>query len=271
MHSEIIDLAKRAGSIIRDRFRSGVTRVATKGRSDYVSYVDRLVEDELVTRIHKQHPDHAVLAEEGSAQRDPARFTGPTWIIDPLDGTTNFLRGIPGCAVSIAFCETELRPRTAVVYDPIHDELFSAEHGAGAWLNKERIYTSGCRQLDTALIASALPFRTRDALEDVAAVRLAVQRESDDNRRIGSAALEMAYVACGRLDGYWEIGIYPWDTVAGELLVRCAGGAATDFRGDPGSILTRRSIVCAATSELHAALSAHTAPLASWLDRPQYS
>jgi myo-inositol-1(or 4)-monophosphatase len=271
MHAKLMELATAAGEIARQHFDKLDHDVDAKGRSDYVTHVDRLIEDELTARIRSAFPSHAVLGEETANGRAPSRFSGPTWIIDPIDGTTNFLRGIPAFTVSIAFCEQDLEPRYAVIYDPIHNELFRAERGAAAWLGNERIYSSGCRELSAAIVACSLPFRSQEPLADVGRVVVELQERCDDHRRTGSAALEMAWVACGRIDAYWELGIYPWDTAAGELLVRCAGGSATDFRSEHGALWSRRSIVAAATPELHHALLAHVAALDHWLDDPRFA
>jgi myo-inositol-1(or 4)-monophosphatase len=278
MLHDLIDLARHGGRIGREYFLAweggaAGASVETKRPRDYVSHVDRSIEQALVDRIHTHHPSHQVLGEEG-AGAEGLSATKPLWIIDPLDGTTNFLHGIPGWAVSIALCDP--RPegfvvRYGVVYDPMRDELFSAEAGSGAWLNGRGSSSSGCRDLSRALVASALPFRTPVALDEAGAVFMTVQKACDDHRRGGAAALDLSYVACGRLDAYYELGIHCWDTAAGELLVRCAGGAATDYRNDPGVILSRRTIVAAASPDLHRQLLAHVAPLQHWIDDPAFT
>jgi myo-inositol-1(or 4)-monophosphatase len=271
MRALLIGLARTAGAIAREQFRRFTGEVGEKGRGDHVSWVDRRMEEVIIAGIHREHPDHAVLGEEGAGDRSPGRFTGPAWVIDPLDGTTNFLRGIPAFAVSIAFCPARLEPAAAVIYDPVHEELFFAEQGAGAWLGEEPIRTRAGHGLADALIACSLPFREVAPLAEVARVMVALQAESEDFRRMGSSALDLAAVACGRLDAYWELGIHPWDTAAGELLVRCAGGVATDFRGASGGLWSRRSIVAAAGPALHRDLRDRLAPLTPWLDRPEFA
>lgn len=270
MRSFLIQLAKLGGEIALQHFRSvGIGAADVKGRSDYVSHVDRRVEDAIATRISHRFPDHRILGEE-SHQRWPDRLDAPCWIIDPIDGTTNFLRGIPAWAISIAFVDETGEPRHAIVYDPLRDECYIGERGAGVWLNDERVRASGRDTLDGALVACSLPFRVMDALEEVNAALLAVQRRCDDFRRSGCASLDLAAVAVGRLDAYWELGIQPWDVAAGELLVRCGGGVATDFRGQSEDLLGRRSEVAAATPALHAELMAEVGHLAPWLERPPY-
>jgi myo-inositol-1(or 4)-monophosphatase len=270
----LTELAKAGGRIAREHFSLVKDQdITVKGSRDYVSHVDRQVEVELVRRIRARHPDHQILGEEGSpgtvtaAQWEPHR---PLWIIDPIDGTTNFIHGLPAFAISIAFLDAG-QPRFAAVYQPISDELFTAERGAGLWLNGQRRYTSACNELDRALVGSALPFRFPEAHQDALQVFERVQRNCDDQRRSGSAALDLAYVAVGRLDAYYELGIYPWDTAAGELLVRSGGGLATDFRGSTDGLLQRRSIVSAGTQALHAALLQEVAPLSPWLDRAPFA
>ncbi|MBA3684876.1 MAG: inositol monophosphatase [Planctomycetes bacterium] len=271
MRNVLVELAHLGGKIAREYYSQvSVKDAKAKGARDYVSHVDHLIEDAILTRIRARYPDHSVLGEE--SVNDPAALgDGPCWIVDPIDGTANFIHGIPAFAISIAFCDRNVDPRHAVVYDPMRDEAFIGERGAGLWINDRRVYTSGNAELRTALIATGFPFRVLDPLEDAMAVFLDLQRRCEDHRRAGSAALDLAYVASGRLDAYYELGIYPWDTAAGELLVRCGGGAATDFHGDSGSLRTRRSMVAAATPALHAELLKAVTPLKPWLARPPYA
>ena len=276
MHSDLLDLAKTGGRIAREHFLTlrGKDVVAKRPR-DYVTHVDKLVEETLVNRIRARFPTHQVLGEEGAGGQVAPETHLPLWIIDPIDGTTNFIHGIPAWAVSIAYCEPSLRndgfvPRYAIVYDPMRDEAFTGEAGAGVWINGQRVWTSGCTQLETALIATALPFRFPEAVDDYAKVFVEVQKRCDDQRRGGSAALDLAYTAVGRLDAYYELGIYPWDTAAGELLVRCGGGIATDWRGSTGDLLGRRSLIAAATPVLHGTLLEAIAPIRPWADRAPF-
>ncbi len=266
MHGDLMDLAKTAGRIAREHFTSlrGKDIIAKRPR-DYVSHVDRLIEETLVNRIRARFPAHQVLGEEGSGGSQALESHRPLWIIDPIDGTTNFIHGIPVFAVSIAFCEPDNKggfiPRHGIVYDPMRDEAFTAEANAGVWLNGDRVWTSGCATLSAAVVATALPFRFPAELDAAAVVFLAVQKACDDQRRGGSAALDLAYTAVGRLDGYYELGIYPWDTAAGELLVRGGGGVVSDWHGETGGILSRRSIVAGASAQVHADLLAAVQPL----------
>ena len=277
MLSDLIDLGKTGGRIAREHFASLTGRdVVAKRPRDYVSHVDKLIEDTLVNRIRARFPSHQIMGEEGGGDgRTTLESHRPLWIIDPLDGTTNFLHGIPVFAVSIAYCEPDHKggwePRYGLVHDPMRDESFTGEANAGLWLNGQRVWTSGCSEVSKALLASALPFRFPEAIDDCAKVFLDLQKRCDDQRRGGSAALDLAYTAVGRLDGYYELGIYPWDTAAGELLVRSGGGAATDYRGERSGIVGRRSIVCGASPALHAELLAAVSPLAEKLALPAFA
>jgi myo-inositol-1(or 4)-monophosphatase len=270
LRSFITDLATVGGTIARDHFHTLTrTDVRVKADRDYVSRADGLVEDAIIRLIRARYPDHQILGEESGSGGQPTNGDA-LWIIDPIDGTTNFIHGIAQFAISIAFCDAQ-GPQTAVVYDPIAEEMFFAERGQGLWLNNDRRQTSGCASLRSALVATAMPFRSPAVHDEALAVFSNVQRACDDQRRAGAASLDLAYVAVGRLDAYYEIGIHPWDTAAGELLVRCGGGVATDYRGRDDALLGRRSIVAAASADVHRELLAHVTPLAPWLDRAPFA
>jgi myo-inositol-1(or 4)-monophosphatase len=201
--------------------------VDRKARHDYVSEVDRTCEAEIVREIKRFYPDHAFLCEEGGGSGD----SESVWIIDPLDGTSNYLHGIPHFAVSIA---QQVRGRTehAVVFDPMREELFTASRGSGAYLNQKRIRVSNRGSLEGAILATAFPFRSRDKLPAYAKLFQSVFSKVEDFRRAGTASLDLAWVAAGRMDGFFEIGLKPWDVAAGALLVREAGGVVLDFAGN---------------------------------------
>ncbi|MCC5855685.1 MAG: inositol-1-monophosphatase [Idiomarina sp.] len=202
--------------------------VTTKSLNDFVTNVDKAAEDAIISTIHKSYPRHGILAEESGAKvGDDADYQ---WIIDPLDGTTNFMRGIPHFCVSIALAVKGV-VQHAVVYDPMRDELFTASRGGGAQLNGYRIRVSNAKSLEGTLIATGFPFRMKHILPDYLKVVSSLCEEAADIRRAGSAALDLVYVACGRLDGYFEAGLHQWDTAAGDLIVREAGGMVTDFGG----------------------------------------
>jgi myo-inositol-1(or 4)-monophosphatase len=235
--------ARRAGDIIaRATEQLDRIEVETKGANDFVSEVDRASEKEILYHLNKAYPEHAFLGEEGGVSGNPD--SEYRWIIDPLDGTTNFIRGIPHFAVSIA-CEYRGKMEHAVVLDPIRREEFVASRGRGAQLNGRRIRVSRLPGLDGALLGTGIPFKARQAghlpaytksLEKLAAVSAGI-------RRAGAAALDLAYVAAGRLDAFWEIGLSPWDIAAGSLLIREAGGLVGDFNGG-SDYMESGNIVC---------------------------
>ncbi|WP_284722267.1 inositol-1-monophosphatase [Methylophaga thalassica] len=222
-----IRAARNAGSLImRSLQHVQHLEVTTKGRNDYVSDVDRLAEQEVINVIKKAYPDHAIMAEESGRSGD----NETVWIIDPLDGTTNFLHGFPHYCVSIAV-RVKGRVEHAVVYDPQRDELFTASRGEGAKLNDRRLRVTKRRELNGALIATGFPFKYPSFHDAYFNSFKALFPQVADIRRTGSAALDLAYVAAGRVDGYWEMGLENWDMAAGLLLVEEAGGNVTDFDG----------------------------------------
>jgi myo-inositol-1(or 4)-monophosphatase len=223
-----IRAARRAGElIVRSLNGVGDLAVSAKGRNDFVTEVDRAAEREIIASIRRLYPDHAFLAEESGASG-----TGDTvWIIDPLDGTTNFLHGFPQFAVSIA-CQRRGRLEHAVIYDPMRQELFTASRGGGAHLDNRRMRVSKQRTLEGALIGTGFPFRENlRYLDAYLAMFKAVASHTAGARRPGAASLDLAYVAAGRLDGFWEIGLSPWDTAAGTLLIEEAGGRVGTLTG----------------------------------------
>ncbi len=240
-----IRAARRAGNVmLRAMDRIDTLRVEEKGRHDYVSEVDRQAEREIVHTIRRAYPQHAILGEEGGGQgKGDIR-----WIIDPLDGTTNFLHGIPHFAVSIA---VEIKGRLAhgVIYDPVKNELFTASAGSGAQLNERRIRVSARPTLDGALLGTGIPFREDQSIDTYLATLRALIPNTAGIRRPGSAALDLAYVACGRFDAFWEFGLHDWDLAAGVLLVQEAGGIVSDFGGGDG--YRKRGNVLCANPRLH--------------------
>ena len=222
--------AARAACTILNRAVDNLSglEVHKKGHSDFVSEVDVACERTIVEILREAYPTHQILGEENGV-------TGPEksdfqWIIDPLDGTTNFLHGFPQYAVSIAYA-VKGRVMVAVVYDPTKNELFTAERSRGAFLNNRRMRVSGRTEFSRALIGTGFPFRRTDDYTGFLPKLERVARSAAGLRRAGSAALDLAYVACGRLDGYWESGLSCWDIAAGSLLVLEAGGLVTDLEG----------------------------------------
>ena len=222
--------ARSAGNVIlRYMNRIDGLNIVEKQQLDFVSEVDKLAEAEIIKELRRAYPDHAILAEESGATGK-----GPlTWVIDPLDGTHNYLRGIPHFCVSIALLDKGV-PVHAVVFDPLRDELYTASKGDGAYLNDRRMRVSKRENLGGAMIATGFPFRQREHLVPQLDMTRAILGQAEDIRRSGSAALDLAYVAAGRYDGYFEIGLKPWDMAAGVLLVHEAGGRYCDFAGRDG-------------------------------------
>ena len=215
--------------ILRYMNRIDGLNIVEKQQLDFVSEVDKLAEAEIIKELRRAYPDHAILAEESGATGK-----GPlTWVIDPLDGTHNYLRGIPHFSVSIALLEKGV-PIHAVVFDPLRDELYTASKGDGAYINDRRMRVSKRENLGGAMIATGFPFRQREHLVPQLDMTRAILGQAEDIRRSGSAALDLAYVAAGRYDGYFEIGLKPWDMAAGVLLVHEAGGRYCDFAGRDG-------------------------------------
>jgi myo-inositol-1(or 4)-monophosphatase len=222
--------ARSAGNVIlRYMNRIDGLNIVEKQQLDFVSEVDKLAEAEIIKELRRAYPDHAILAEESGATGK-----GPlTWVIDPLDGTHNYLRGIPHFSVSIALLEKGV-PIHAVVFDPLRDELYTASKGDGAYINDRRMRVTKRENLGGAMIATGFPFRQREHLGAQLDMTRAILGQAEDIRRSGSAALDLAYVAAGRYDGYFEIGLKPWDMAAGVLLVHEAGGRYCDFAGREG-------------------------------------
>lgn len=227
-----VKAARRAGRIIVQSFdRADTLTVGRKGFNDYVSEVDRAAEEEIIDVLRRAYPDHGILAEESGEHGGAPGGDAYQWVIDPLDGTTNFLHGFPQCAVSIALRHRG-RLEQAVVFDPLRDELFTASAGAGAHLNDRRIRVSRARKLDQSLIGTGFPFRAMDNLDNALRTIRELLPRTSGIRRPGSAALDLAYVACGRFDGFWETGLQPWDMAGGCLLIREAGGLVSDLHND---------------------------------------
>jgi len=222
-----VKAARAAGDIItRNVDRIDTLTIETKSRNDWVSDVDRMAEEAIIRVIKRAYPQHGILAEESGNQEGNEY----QWIIDPLDGTTNFLHGFPQYSVSIALKYRDTLDQ-AVVYDPYKQELFTASKGGGAALNGRRIRVSGLRNLDGALLGTGIPFREEQDLDRYLKTMRVLLPGTAGVRRAGSAALDLAYVAAGRLDGFWEFGLNPWDMAAGILLIREAGGIISDLEG----------------------------------------
>jgi myo-inositol-1(or 4)-monophosphatase len=235
--------ARRAGAIINRAARDvDLLSVTRKRHNDFVTEVDRAAEAAVIEILHRAYPDHAILAEESGAKAGQAGDSEYTWIIDPLDGTTNFIHGFPQYAVSIGLRHKGVLSQ-GVIYDPTKNELFTATRGRGAYLNERRIRVSKRIQLSDALIGTGFPFRDFEGLDEYLSMFRELTARTAGIRRAGAAALDIAYVAAGRLDGFWEMGLSPWDMAAGALMVQEAGGLVGDFRGDAGYLASGR-VIC---------------------------
>ena len=223
-----VKAARRAGNVINRATRNlDVLSVRTKSANDFVSEVDQEAERAIVDTLKAAYPDHAILAEESGR----AGHSDYVWIIDPLDGTTNFLHGFPQYAVSIALMHREVLTQ-AVVYDPTRNDLFTASRGRGAFLNDHRIRVSRRARLAEALVGTGIPFRQFAHIDAYLAILREIAQKTVGVRRPGAASLDLAYVAAGRLDAFWEFGLSPWDIAAGALLVIEAGGLVGDLEGN---------------------------------------
>jgi len=250
-----IRAARAAGTVIsRSVDRLDQLDVSTKAENDFVSDVDVRAENAIIETIQKSYPDHAILAEESGEHTGNEDYL---WIIDPLDGTTNFLHGFPQFAVSIAV-KHKGRLEHAVVYDPLRQELFSASRGDGAMLNNRRLRVSNRNSLDGALLGTGFPFKQQQHLDAYLGMFKALFPMTSGIRRAGSAALDLAWVAAGRMDGFWEIGLQPWDMAAGSLLIQEAGGLVGDFSG--GGDHLKSGNVVAANPKLFKAILQHIRP-----------
>ena len=227
-----VKAARRAGSIIN---RAALDRtkleIRAKGANDFVTQVDRAAESAVIDTIHQAFPDHAILGEESGALAGTAAKSEYRWIIDPLDGTTNFIHGFPQYCVSIAL---QHRGATVhgVVYDPSKNELFTSSKGSGAFLDDRRIRVTKCANLKDSLVGTGFPFKELSRLDLYMRQLKTVMSSSSGVRRAGAAALDLAYVAAGRMDAFWEMGLAPWDMAAGALMIQEAGGLVGDLAGE---------------------------------------
>ncbi|MBU2895066.1 inositol-1-monophosphatase [Colwellia sp. D2M02] len=243
--------ARTAGKVIVRSFEQlDKVEIESKGTNDFVTDVDINAEQAIIETIRKSYPDHTIIGEESGILK--GKDDDYQWIIDPLDGTTNFVKGIPHFSVSIAL-KVKGKLDQSVVFDPIRGELFTASRGKGAQLNGFRIRVKNHKDLSGTVLATGFPFKQKQHSVAYMAMFSALFLKSSDMRRTGSAALDLAYVAAGRVDGFFEIGLKPWDTAAGELLVIEAGGLVTDFVGGHNHVQSG-NIVAASSHILRAVL-----------------
>ncbi len=233
-----IKAARRAGQIINRASNDlDLLKVTTKQPNDFVTEVDKAAEAVIIETLREAYPSYGILAEESGLSEGKGGDTEYQWIIDPLDGTTNFIHGLPQYAISIALAKGDVIEQ-AVVFDPNRNELFTASKGAGAFLNERRIRVSRRIKLGDALIGTGFPYRMFDKVDLYLAIFKELAEKTAGQRRPGAASLDLAYVACGRYDGFWEFGLSPWDMAAGALLISEAGGLISDLRGDANYLET---------------------------------
>ncbi len=249
MLNTAIKAARRAGSFI-NRATNDLDKltVEQKSQNDFVSEVDRAAEQAIIEVLKDAYPQHSILAEESGLSETSSEYQ---WIIDPLDGTTNFLHGFPQYCVSIALSVKGVVSH-GVIFDPTRNDLFTASKGGGAFLNDRRIRVSKTLQLKDSLIGTGFPYKEFSQFDRYVAMFKEVTQKSSGVRRPGAAALDLAYLACGRYDGFWEMGLSPWDVAAGGLMIKEAGGLITDFSGEEG-FMTNGNVI-AATPKVFPAL-----------------
>src|SRR5438270_2055102 len=241
--------ARRAGSIInRAALDGSPLEVTSKRANDFVTKIDKAAEEAIIGIVRNAYPEHAFLAEESGKTDGAAEYT---WVIDPLDGTTNFIHGFPQYCVSIGIQHRGALAH-AVVYDPVRNELLTASRGRGAFLNGRRIRVSTLARFPDALVGTGFPFKEVTRLELYTRQLQTMMKTCAGVRRAGAAALDLAYVACGRLDAFWELGLSPWDMAGGALLIQEAGGLVGDLNGDQGYM--QSGDIAAATPKVFTAL-----------------
>lgn len=244
--------ALKAGKLLMASYgKLRTSQIGMKAKNDFVTDLDRRSERLIVSMIKKHFPDHAIQAEEGGVTRGQNAL----WVIDPLDGTSNYIHQFPQFSVSIAVMDQK-GIQTGVVYDPLHKEFFHAERKKGAYLNGRRLRVTRVPKLADALMTTGIPFRARDRFDEYLRSFRAISMGSVGLRRGGSAALDLAYVACGRFDGFWEMDLSPWDIAAGALIIQEAGGKITDLWG--GKDFLKNGDTLASNGKIHSQLLAIT-------------
>ena len=244
------DLARDAGQVLRSGYGRAERIRKKESEVDLLTEYDLKAEELIVSRIREAYPDHAILSEEGKEQEQGDRM----WVIDPLDGTTNFAHGVPIFSVSIAFLEQGV-PSLGVVYAPVMEEFFTAIKGRGAWLNDEPLAVSTTDDLNDSLLVTGFPYDIRSRPDNNLDNYATFSLRSRAVRRLGSAAIDLCYVGAGRFDAYWEVQTFPWDCAAGALVVQEAGGQVSRLDGQPVEYSQRTSIV-ASNGPLHAQMLA---------------
>jgi myo-inositol-1(or 4)-monophosphatase len=248
----MVAAALGAGRILKEARRKGPEWIREKGENDFVTAADKACEEHIHRNLAMNFPEIPMLAEEGSGTASGRE--GRFWCVDPLDGTNNFVHGVPVFCVSIGLIE-DGKPSVGVVYDPVHEELFTGGQGLPAALNTKPIQTSGRKKLEGAFVATGFPFKEMDHLEHYAERFKEVARSTAGIRRCGAAALDLCWTAAGRFDGFWERGLWPWDTAAAAAILEASGGSLSDYDGGEG-YLFGRTVVAGANLEFREALRA---------------
>lgn len=258
MLNTAVKAARQAGDVIMRSSESlGTLKITVKSQNDFATEVDKRAEEEIIAILLNAYPDHGILAEESGYTNKDAEYI---WVIDPLDGTTNFIHGFPHYSVSIALRHNNVIEQ-AVVYDPVRQDLFTASRGKGATVNNHRLRVSHQRRLEGAFLGTGFPFKNRSNIEPYLDIFRDIFSSTSGVRRAGAASLDLAYVAAGKLDGFFEIGLKPWDLAAGVLMIQEAGGVVTDFNGNHDYFETG-NIVCG-SPRMHAILLDKIAPHAN--------
>ena len=251
---DITSIAQGAGEIIMRHFAAPIPTTLKSSRTDIVTAADNEAEAYIVRELLARFPDHHIVGEEGGGQGAPAASAPYQWFVDPIDGTVNFASKLPHFCTSIALATPDREPLLGVVFDPTRRELFTAIRGAGALLNGQPIYVTQTAELIDAVVTSGFPYDKQtnpdNNLKEWAAFLTRIRGE----RRLGSAALDLCYIAAGRLDGYWEKDLKTWDVMAGMLIAREAGGTVTDYQGDPYPQRVDRGRYVASNGKLHSAM-----------------
>lgn len=245
MLSDIINISKEAGELIRSKYETNFTLEFKTNESDLVTNVDKASEKIIVDFVKKKYPTHGIITEEGGTTVSNSEYN---WVIDPLDGTVNFAHGFPMFAVSIGVQKNE-ETVAGVVYDVMHDVVYSAEIGSGAYENDKRIKVNENANLRHALLVTGFPYDVRENPDNALGKFVALTKASRGIRRLGSAAIDFCYVAKGVFDGFWEVHLKPWDMCAGKLIVEEAGGRVTDFHGEKINIFSKR--ILATNGRIH--------------------
>jgi len=245
-----IEAAHAGGAILLENYgKLHASQISLKGAGDWVTDCDHASEQKIIEIIRTHFPDHSIHAEESGSD---SIQSDSEWFIDPLDGTANFVQGIPFFSVSLALVQDE-KIQVGVVYDPLHNELFHAVHGQGAWLNQNPIHVSEKNDLSKAMLTTGFPWRSKSYLDEYVKSFKAIFMPVAGARRMGSAALDLSYTACGRFDGFWEMQLKPWDIGAGILILQEAGGVVSDFKG--GADYFKTGNLIAANPSIHAQLT----------------